>query len=68
VYKTVYLDISQKFLDANGELPRDIMPDGLHPKGEHETVFHQSFPLEFRTLRNPSCSRTHAAYRITGAP
>jgi lysophospholipase L1-like esterase len=26
-----YLDIGDKFLDANGELPADIMPDKLHP-------------------------------------
>ncbi len=26
-----YLDINDKFLDANGNLPRDIMPDLLHP-------------------------------------
>ena len=30
--KTVrYLDISAKFLDEAGEIPKDIMPDGLHP-------------------------------------
>jgi beta-glucosidase len=26
-----YLDIGNKFLDANGEIPLDIMPDKLHP-------------------------------------
>ena len=30
--KTVkYLDIGQKFLDADGTLPKDVMPDALHP-------------------------------------
>lgn len=29
--KTRYLDIGDKFLDANGNLPADIMPDALHP-------------------------------------
>jgi lysophospholipase L1-like esterase len=29
--KTRYLDIGGKFLDADGTLPKDIMPDGLHP-------------------------------------
>jgi lysophospholipase L1-like esterase len=30
--KTVtYLDLTSKFLDANGEIPKDIMPDLLHP-------------------------------------
>ena len=33
--KTVkYLDIGDKFLDANGNLPKDIMPDALHPNGK----------------------------------
>jgi len=29
--KTRYLDIGAKFLDADGNLPADIMPDFLHP-------------------------------------
>lgn len=30
--KTVrYLDLTAKFLDEAGEIPKDIMPDGLHP-------------------------------------
>jgi lysophospholipase L1-like esterase len=29
--KTRYLDIGDKFLDADGNIPRDIMPDALHP-------------------------------------
>ena len=29
--KTRYLDIGGKFLDADGALPKDIMPDALHP-------------------------------------
>jgi lysophospholipase L1-like esterase len=28
---TRYLDIGDKFLDANGEIPADVMPDKLHP-------------------------------------
>jgi beta-glucosidase len=28
---TRYLDIGSKFLDEKGELPKDIMPDKLHP-------------------------------------
>jgi beta-glucosidase len=32
--RTVYLDIGKVFLDANGELPKDVMPDALHPN-EH---------------------------------
>lgn len=26
-----FLDINEVFLDENGEIPKDIMPDGLHP-------------------------------------
>jgi lysophospholipase L1-like esterase len=29
-----YLDISEKFKDADGEIPVDIMPDGLHPSSK----------------------------------
>ena len=29
--KTRYLDLGPKFLDAEGNLPKEIMPDGLHP-------------------------------------
>lgn len=33
--KTVkYLDIGSKFLDASGDLPKDIMPDFLHPNAK----------------------------------
>jgi lysophospholipase L1-like esterase len=29
-----YLDIGDKFLDADGNLPKDIMPDALHPNAK----------------------------------
>jgi beta-glucosidase len=29
--QTRFLDLTAKFTDANGEIPKDIMPDGLHP-------------------------------------
>jgi lysophospholipase L1-like esterase len=32
--KTRYLDISKEFLDANGEIPKEIMPDRLHPSAK----------------------------------
>jgi lysophospholipase L1-like esterase len=31
---TRYLDIGGKFLDADGNLPKDIMPDALHPNAK----------------------------------
>lgn len=32
--KTRYLDIGPKFLDADGKLSKDIMPDALHPNAK----------------------------------
>jgi lysophospholipase L1-like esterase len=33
--KTIkYLDIGDKFLEADGTLPKSIMPDALHPNGK----------------------------------
>ncbi len=33
--KTVkYLDIGDKFLEADGTLPKNIMPDSLHPNAK----------------------------------
>jgi lysophospholipase L1-like esterase len=32
--KTRYLDIGDKFLDANGNLPKEVMPDALHPNAK----------------------------------
>jgi beta-glucosidase len=29
--RTRYLDLTAKFTDEKGEIPKDIMPDGLHP-------------------------------------
>jgi lysophospholipase L1-like esterase len=29
-----FLDIGSNFLDADGTLPRSIMPDGLHPNAK----------------------------------
>jgi beta-glucosidase len=32
--KTRYLDIGDKFLDAEGNIPADVMPDALHPNAK----------------------------------
>jgi len=29
-----YLDIGKKFLEADGTLPKEIMPDALHPNAK----------------------------------
>lgn len=41
--KTVtYLDIGEKFLDANGELPADVMPDKLHPNAKGYQIWYDA--------------------------
>ncbi|MEO6742520.1 MAG: GDSL-type esterase/lipase family protein [Chthoniobacteraceae bacterium] len=32
--KTRFLDLTPKFTDANGDIPKDIMPDQLHPSAK----------------------------------
>jgi beta-glucosidase len=32
--KTRYLDIGKSFLDAEGQIPKDVMADGLHPSAK----------------------------------
>jgi lysophospholipase L1-like esterase len=32
--RTRYLDLTSKFTDEKGEIPKDIMPDGLHPNAK----------------------------------
>jgi beta-glucosidase len=41
--KTVtFLDISSKFLDANGEIPADVMPDKLHPNAKGYQIWYDA--------------------------
>ena len=40
--KTRYLDISKSFLDADGEIPNDIMPDGLHPNAHGYDLWYEA--------------------------
>ncbi len=40
--KTRYLDLTSKFLDAEGEIPKDIMPDGLHPNAAGYEIWAKS--------------------------
>ena len=37
-----YLDISAKFLDEHGEIPKDVMPDGLHPKEKGYGIWYEA--------------------------
>lgn len=37
-----YLDINEVFLDGNGEIPKDIMPDGLHPNAKGYELWYEA--------------------------
>ena len=37
-----YLDIGAKFLDANGEIPDDVMPDKLHPNAKGYQIWYDA--------------------------
>lgn len=37
-----YLDIGAKFLDDQGELPKDVMPDKLHPNGKGYQIWYDA--------------------------
>ena len=40
--KTFYLDIGAKFLDADGNIPKDVMPDSLHPSAKGYDIWHDA--------------------------
>jgi len=40
--KVTYLDIGAKFLDDKGELPKDIMPDKLHPNAKGYQIWYDA--------------------------
>jgi lysophospholipase L1-like esterase len=40
--KTRYLDISETLLDADGDLPKEIMPDALHPNAKGYDVWYDA--------------------------
>ncbi|RYD77452.1 MAG: hypothetical protein EOP84_15520, partial [Verrucomicrobiaceae bacterium] len=40
--KTRYLDISKNFLDENGNIPADVMPDKLHPNAKGYDIWHKA--------------------------
>jgi beta-glucosidase len=39
---TIYLDIGDKFLDDKGELPKDVMPDKLHPSEKGYQIWYDA--------------------------
>jgi lysophospholipase L1-like esterase len=49
--KTVkYLDIGDKFLDKEGNLPRDVMPDALHPNKKGYEIWAEAIDKPLRDL------------------
>jgi lysophospholipase L1-like esterase len=50
--KTFYLDIGASFLDADGVLPKDVMPDALHPNSKGYRIWAEAMqPLLDRLLK-----------------
>jgi sugar phosphate isomerase/epimerase/lysophospholipase L1-like esterase len=45
-----YLDIGKVFLDAQGEIPRDVMPDLLHPNRKGYELWADAIRAPMRTL------------------
>ncbi len=37
-----YLDIGKAFLDANGDLPKEVMPDKLHPNAKGYEIWYEA--------------------------
>ncbi len=51
--KVHYLDIGKVFLDANGEIPLDVMPDRLHPSAKgYELWYGAMQPTLDRMMKN----------------
>jgi beta-glucosidase len=40
--KTKYLDVSKSFLDENGNIPADVMPDKLHPNSKGYDIWYEA--------------------------
>jgi beta-glucosidase len=45
-----YLDIGPKFLDADGKLPKDIMPDRLHPNAKGYEIWAEAIEPTVKKL------------------
>jgi lysophospholipase L1-like esterase len=45
-----YLDIGGKFLDAKGDLPKDVMPDALHPNAKGYQIWADAMDPALKSL------------------
>lgn len=53
--KTVrYLDIGKVFLDENGEIPADVMPDRLHPNAKGYELWYNAIKQPVADLMKPA--------------
>jgi beta-glucosidase len=50
--KTFYLDITKSFLDAQGNIPKDVMPDGLHPNAKGYNLWFDAMQPTLEKLWN----------------
>ena len=48
--RVVFLDVSQRFLDDDRSLPKDIMPDRLHPNERGYAIWAEAMEPAIRTL------------------
>jgi lysophospholipase L1-like esterase len=50
-----YLDIGEKFLDADGNIPQDVMSDALHPSPKGYEIWAEAVkgPLEALLKADP---------------
>ena len=52
--KVTFLDISEKFLDEDGTLPKKIMPDLLHPNQEGYEIWAKAVEPKLKELLGES--------------
>jgi lysophospholipase L1-like esterase len=60
--RTTFVDIGQKFLDENGEIPKDLMPDLLHPSAKGYVIWRDAIePKVAAIMGAPTAPGTVAA-------
>ena len=64
-----YLDIGSKFLDAEGNIPKDVMSDGLHPSTKGYEIWAKAVKDPLADLMKSSAAEVPLVYNVenTGA-
>ena len=52
--RVFYLDIGPKFLDADGNIPRDVMSDALHPSAKGYEIWAEAVKEPLANLLKPA--------------